>query len=152
MGGVEWYLELSGTTRRRIRIAIPLGGDLRKSVGAFAASYAPSRGCQTLSHAPRGHRECQRYTQGFQARIISIISWNFMWVPALRGPDTQRAFGALGENVAPQRGATTASTAVRETLMEPMKHLSSTQTNPIPSRRAQFARNIVTPYLKMVLM
>jgi hypothetical protein len=84
MRGVEWYLELSGTTRRRIRIAIPLGGDLRKSVGAFAASYAPSRGCQTLSHAPRGHRECQRYTQGFQARIISIISWNFMWVPALR--------------------------------------------------------------------
>ncbi len=84
MRGVEWYLELSGTTRRRIRIAIPLGGDLRKSVGAFAASYAPSRGCQTLSHAPRGHRECQRYTQGFQARIISIISWNFMWVLALR--------------------------------------------------------------------
>ena len=38
MRGVEWYLELSGTTRRRIRIAIPLGGDLRKSVGAFAAS------------------------------------------------------------------------------------------------------------------
>jgi len=36
--------------------------------------------------------------------------------------------------------------------MEPIKHLSSTQTNPIPSRRAQFARNIVTPYLKMVLM
>ena len=36
--------------------------------------------------------------------------------------------------------------------MEPMKHLSSTQTNPISSRRAQFARNIVTPYLKMVLM
>ena len=84
MRGVEWYLELSGTTRRRIRIAIPLGGDLRKSVGAFAASYAPSRGCQTLSHAPRGHRECQRYTQGFQARIISIISWNFMWAIALR--------------------------------------------------------------------
>jgi len=36
--------------------------------------------------------------------------------------------------------------------MEPIKHLSSTQTNPIPSRRAQFARNFVTPYLKMVLM
>ena len=150
MRGVEWYLELSGTTRRRIRIAIPLGGDLRKSVGAFAASCAPPRGCQTLSQRSRAHRECPRYTQGFQARIISIISWNFMWAFAL--PDTQRAFGALGENAAAQRGATTASSAVRETLMEPMKHLSSTQTNPIPSRRAQFARNFVTPYLKMVLM
>ena len=42
--------------------------------------------------------------------------------------------------------------SVLETLVEPIKHLGSTQTNPIPSRRAQFARNIVTPYLKMVLM
>lgn len=84
MRGVEWYLELSGTTRRRIRIAIPLGGDLRKSVGAFAASCAPPRGCQTLSQRSRAHRECPRYTQGFQARIISIISWNFMWALALR--------------------------------------------------------------------
>jgi hypothetical protein len=84
MRGVEWYLELSGTTRRRIRIAIPLGGDLRKSVGAFAASCAPPRGRQTLSQRSRAHRECPRYTQGFQARIISIISWNFMWALALR--------------------------------------------------------------------
>ena len=84
MRGVEWYLELSGTTRRRIRIAIPLGGDLRKSVGAFAASCAPPRGCQPLSQRSRAHRECPRYTQGFQARIISIISWNFMWALALR--------------------------------------------------------------------
>ena len=36
--------------------------------------------------------------------------------------------------------------SVLETLVEPIKHLGSTQTNPIPSRRAQFARNIVTPY------
>ena len=84
MRGVEWYLELSGTRRRRIRIAIPLGGDLRKSVGAFAVSCAPPRGRQTLSQRSRAHRECPRYTQGFQARIISIISWNFMWAIALR--------------------------------------------------------------------
>ena len=84
MRGVEWYLELSGTTRRRMRIAIPLGGDLRKSVGDFAASCAPPRGCQTLSQRSRAHRECPRYTQGFQALIISIISWNFMWALALR--------------------------------------------------------------------
>lgn len=84
MRGVEWYLELSGTTRRRMRIAIPLGGDLRKSVGDFAASCAPPRGCQTLSQRSRAHRECPRYTQGFQARIISIISWNFMRALALR--------------------------------------------------------------------
>ena len=84
MRGVEWYLELSGATRRRMRIAIPLGGDLRKSVGDFAASCAPPRGCQTLSQRSRAHRECPRYTQGFQARIISIISWNFMRALALR--------------------------------------------------------------------
>ena len=84
MRGVEWYLELSGTMRRRIRIAIPLGGDLRKSVDTFAASCAPPRGCQTLSQRSRAHRECPRYTQGFQALIISIISWNFMWALALR--------------------------------------------------------------------
>ena len=64
----------------------------------------------------------------------------------------RRAFGALGENVAPQRGATTASPAARETLMEPINRPSSTQTNLISSRRAQFARNIVTPYLNMVLV
>ena len=84
MRGVEWYLELSGTMRRRIRIAIPLGGDLRKSVDTFAASCAPPRGCQTLSQRSRAHRECPRYTQGFQALIISVISWNFMWALALR--------------------------------------------------------------------
>ena len=84
MRGVEWYLELSGMTRRQIRTAIPLGRDLRKSVGAFAASCAPPRGRQTLSQRSRAHRECPRYTQGFQARIISIISWNFMWALALR--------------------------------------------------------------------
>ena len=54
----------------------------------------------------------------------------------------------LSENVAPQRGATTAFLGTTETLTESIKRSGSTQTNVASSLRAHLPRKCVTPYLK----